>query len=60
MRSWRASDEERQAVLDKLQTAVGEGRLTLAEFEQRAAAVWQSRTTGELAELIADLPRSLW
>ncbi|WP_157182914.1 DUF1707 SHOCT-like domain-containing protein [Sciscionella marina] len=60
MRNWRASDAERQAILDKLQYAVGEGRITMAEFEQRAVAVWRSRTIGELDELIADLPHSLW
>ena len=52
----RASDAEREAVVTRLQIAVGEGRLDLDEFGQRAAAAYAAGTTAELAELVADLP----
>jgi hypothetical protein len=43
-----------------LQHAVGEGRITMAEFEERAAAAYAAKTRAELDGLTADLPRSLW
>lgn len=52
----RVSDTERQAVIDRLQLAHGEGRLDLNEFDMRAARVWQAKTYGELAEITVDLP----
>jgi hypothetical protein len=52
----RASDAEREAVVTRLQTAVGEGRIDLDEFTQRADAAYSAATTAELEELVADLP----
>jgi hypothetical protein len=52
----RAADAERDAVVARLQTAVGEGRLDLDEFGQRAAAAYAAVTTAELDALLADLP----
>ena len=52
----RASDADRDRVLDVLRTAAGEGRLTADEFEERVQAVLAARTFGELAALTADLP----
>ena len=52
----RASDAERQAVADRLNTAVGEGRLTLAEFSDRVGAAYAARTHGDLEPLVSDLP----
>jgi hypothetical protein len=52
----RASDGERQAVADRLNTAVGEGRLTLSEFTERVGAAYAARTVGELEVLVQDLP----
>lgn len=52
----RVSDSERNEVFDRLQRAVGEGRLTLAEFEERIGGVWAARTYGDLTSLTADLP----
>ena len=52
----RASDAERNEVVQRLNAAVGEGRLTLAEFSDRVDSVYGSRTRGELAPLVADLP----
>jgi hypothetical protein len=52
----RASDAERQAVADQLNAAVGEGRLTLAEFSDRVGSAYAARTHGELELLVTDLP----
>jgi hypothetical protein len=52
----RASDADREAVVTRLQTAVGEGRLDLDEFGQRADAAYAAVTRTELDLLIADLP----
>jgi hypothetical protein len=54
--SVRASDADREAVVVRLQTAMGEGRLDLEEFAQRADAAYASTTTLELHGLVADLP----
>lgn len=52
----RASDADRNAVVARLQVAVGEGRIDLDEFSERAAAAHAATTTAALAELLADLP----
>jgi hypothetical protein len=52
----RASDAEREAVADRLRTAAGDGRLDPDELEERLAAAYSARTTGELVPLTADLP----
>ena len=52
----RASDADRDRVIDVLRVAVGEGRLTPDEFEERMQAVLSARTFGELAPFTADLP----
>ncbi|MGY5884468.1 DUF1707 domain-containing protein [Modestobacter lacusdianchii] len=52
----RASDAEREAVVNRLQTAVGEGRIDLDEFGQRVEAAYGATTTAELDQLLADLP----
>lgn len=59
-RELRASDGDRENVVAQLYRAVGEGRLTMDEFDERAAAAYAARTHGELADLTADLPRSIW
>ena len=51
----RASDADRDRVLDVLGAAAGDGRLTLAELDERAGAALSARTLGELAALTADL-----
>jgi hypothetical protein len=53
----RAGDADRDAVVARLQAAVGEGRLDLDEFGQRASAAYAAGTTAELDALLADLPR---
>lgn len=52
----RASDRERDQVVEILQVAAGDGRLTAAELDERLDAALSARTAGELARLTADLP----
>jgi hypothetical protein len=52
------SDSDREGVLARLSTALGEGRLTLAEFEQRVDGVLRARTFGEAQPHVADLPNA--
>ena len=52
----RASDADRDTAVDVLCSAVAEGRLTLAELDERVGAALSARTICELAALIADLP----
>jgi Domain of unknown function (DUF1707) len=52
----RASDQERESVVDVLRDAYTEGRLTLDEFEERTSAAYASKTWADLRELTADLP----
>jgi hypothetical protein len=52
----RASDAEREKTAALLRRHYSEGRLTLAELEERASASYQARTLGELRVLTADLP----
>ena len=53
----RASDSERDGVVEALRGHAGEGRLDLAELEQRVASALKARTREELDALTADLPR---
>lgn len=59
-RELRASDADRLAVMRRLERALGEGRLTVIEFDERTQAAAIARTLGELADLTEDLPRDLW
>jgi hypothetical protein len=52
----RASDVEREAVVERLRTASAEGRLTLEELTTRTEAAYSARTRGELASVTTDLP----
>ncbi|WP_329107255.1 DUF1707 domain-containing protein [Micromonospora sp. NBC_01699] len=52
----RASDDDRQRVVDDLQRHTAEGRLTLDEFTERLGVVYSARTLGDLAEVTRDLP----
>jgi hypothetical protein len=52
----RASDAERERAVDVLRIAAGDGRLTVAELDERVAAALSARTLGDLAALTADLP----
>lgn len=52
----RIGDTERRAVDEWLHRAVGEGQLTLGEYEERAALVWGARTRADLEAVTRDLP----
>ena len=52
----RASDADREAVVDTLREAFTAGRLTLDEFDERLSAAYLSKTWGDLRELTTDLP----
>ena len=52
----RASDAEREQTVALLQRSFADGRLALAELEDRAGAAYGARTRAELRDLIADLP----
>ncbi|GGM37695.1 hypothetical protein GCM10012275_05920 [Longimycelium tulufanense] len=52
----RASDADRERVAQVLQQAMGEGRLTLTELDERLEQVYAARTLGELEPLTRDLP----
>jgi hypothetical protein len=55
-RDIRASDAEREETAARIREAAAEGRLDLAELEQRLASVYAARLRHELAPLVADLP----
>src|ERR1700722_5247782 len=52
----RASDQERETLVDVLRDAFTDGRLTFDEFEERTAAAYSAKTWTELGALTADLP----
>jgi hypothetical protein len=51
----RASDADRDRVIELLRAAVADGRLDQAEFDERLDAALTARTIGALAPLTADL-----
>jgi hypothetical protein len=53
----RASDADRQRVIDALQRHTAAGRLTLDEFSERVGSVFAAQTLQELAATTVDLPR---
>ncbi len=54
--SVRVSDVERNHMVEVLRTYCGEGVLTLDEFSDRVALVFEAATQGELDKVISDLP----
>jgi Domain of unknown function (DUF1707) len=52
----RASDQERESVVDVLRDAFTDGRLTFDEFEERTASAYAATTWTQLRELTSDLP----
>jgi len=52
----RAADHDRQQVVDRLRSAMADGRLTVDEFVDRMGRAYQAVTYGDLAPLSADLP----
>lgn len=52
----RASDSERERVVEQLRQAGVEARLTLDELVERSERAYEARTRGELERLTSDLP----
>jgi hypothetical protein len=52
----RASDDDRAAVAQVLQTAMDEGRLTPTELQERLDTLYRTKTLSELEPLTWDLP----
>jgi Domain of unknown function (DUF1707) len=53
----RAGDADRERAAERLRKGHAEGRLDLAEFQQRLEHCYEAKTLGELGELVSDLPR---
>lgn len=54
--SLRVGDTDRLMAADRLAAHTTAGRLTLAEHDQRVAAVWAARTRADLNAVFTDLP----
>jgi hypothetical protein len=52
----RLSDADREAVVDRLRSALSDGRLDLDEFGDRVGEVYKARTEADLVPLTDDLP----
>lgn len=52
----RASDADRQAVIERLRTHTVDGRLTLDEFEARLGEVLDAKTHADLSATLRELP----
>ncbi|MEV0106165.1 DUF1707 domain-containing protein [Nocardia sp. NPDC050799] len=52
----RASDAERDRIVRELSRHLGDGRIDLAEYDQRVAQVYRTTTRAELTDVLADLP----
>lgn len=55
----RASDADRERMVEQLRQHTADGRLTMDEFEQRMSAAYAAKTYGDLAGLTRDLPVDL-
>jgi hypothetical protein len=54
--SLRASDADRDQIIDRLRKASAEGRLAAHELEQRVTTALRARTYAELDATVSDLP----
>lgn len=52
----RASDADRDQIVDRLHKAATEGRIASDELEQRVSQALKAQTYGELEATVADLP----
>lgn len=55
-RHLRASDADRERIANVLREAAGDGRLTMAELDERLDAVYAAKTYAELEPITHDLP----
>lgn len=51
----RASDQDREQVVERLREAAADGRLDMDEFNERMTSAYSARTRPELTPLLADL-----
>lgn len=56
----RASDQDRQQVVDQLRAGLEDGRLKMEEYVERIGRAFQALTYADLAVLHADLPAAAW
>lgn len=56
--SERASDQDRDRVLDLLRDHIADGRLSRETFEHRVEQALRARSQAELSELVHDLPQT--
>ncbi|MCY1137832.1 DUF1707 domain-containing protein [Actinoplanes sp. Pm04-4] len=54
----RAADDDRKQVADQLRLALEEGRLDLAEYDERLQGAYAAKTYAELDRLLTDLPNA--
>src|ERR1700688_2778388 len=54
----RASDADRQQVIERLRVALDEGRLKMDEYLDRMGRASEAVTYGDLTPLLADLPEA--
>lgn len=54
--NFRIGDQERMDAMDILGHALGEGRLDMAEFDNRCQAVAEAQTQQDLQPILGDLP----
>jgi len=54
--SVRAGDHDRERTATQLGQALSQGYLVFDEYESRVQATFAAHTTGELRQLVADLP----
>ena len=52
----RAADADRETVAERLRIAAGDGRIDLAELDDRLTRAYTAKTYGQLQALVADLP----
>jgi Domain of unknown function (DUF1707) len=56
----RASDHDRQVVVDRLRAGLEDGRLKMEEYVERMGRAYQAVTYADLTPLHADLPAAGW
>ncbi|WP_306215165.1 DUF1707 SHOCT-like domain-containing protein [Actinoplanes sp. RD1] len=53
----RAADSDRHKIAEQLKGALDEGRLSLAEYDDRVRETYAARTYADLLRIVADLPQ---
>ncbi|MHB1537859.1 MAG: DUF1707 SHOCT-like domain-containing protein [Solirubrobacteraceae bacterium] len=53
----RAGDADRDATVQRLRENHGQGRIDVAEFQERLDGAYAAKTIGELRQLVSDLPQ---